>query len=243
MIDLERNKNDFIELIKGVERLSEEQSNYIIYFLNENGFFTAPASTNYHSCFDGGLCWHSLCVYNRLLQLAGNNYDLDTIIIISLLHDIDKMFTYQRTAKNEKVYSENGSKYDELGRFDWVSKLSWARKPVENRFVFGTHGQNCAYLVSKLVPLTDDEYSAIVNHMGGMEEGAVPSVVLSEVFNRNKLALLLHTADMLATYVNETKNPEDVEYIEAEQDTENEKQDIENESVNEQDNQGTTTES
>ena len=213
MIDLERNREEFINLIKtNVKRVSTEQIDYLINFLDTNGFFSAPASTKYHSCFDGGLCWHSLCVYKRFNELAKDVASDETTVIISLLHDFDKMFNYCKTAKNEKVYSENGSKCDELGRFDWVSKMSWTRRDVDDRFVFGTHGQNCAYLLGKFIPLTDNEYSAVLNHMGGMEDGSAPSMVLTDVFGKNKLAILLHTADMLATYVDETKNPEDVVY-------------------------------
>ena len=230
MIDLERNKEDFLTLIGEIKRVPEEQLKYLTDFLDSNGFFTAPASTSYHSCFDGGLCWHSLRVFFRLVELSKDAFPLETLVIVALLHDMDKMFTYQKMAKNEKVYSENGSKQDELGRFDWVAKMGYTKRPVEDRFVFGTHGQNCAYLVSKFLPLADIEYSAIVNHMGGMEEGTVPSNVLTEVFNRNKLALLLHTADMLATYMDESKNPEDINYPEPEEE-------------NEQNNQGTVEQS
>lgn len=231
MIDLERNREDFITLLEEIERVPKEQIEYLVNFLDTNGFFTAPASTNYHSCFDGGLCWHSICVFKRLVEILKDSVPFETIVIISLLHDFDKMFTYQKTAKNEKVYSENGSKQDELGRFDWVSKLGWAKRPVEERFVFGTHGQNCAYLVSKFIPLSDDEYSAILNHMGGMEDGSAPlSNVRSDVFSKNKLAVSLHVADMLATYMDETKNPEDINYPEPEEE-------------NEQNNQGTVEQS
>ena len=41
----------------GSERLLE-------YLLSENSdFFTAPASTKYHSAYEGGLCQHSINVY------------------------------------------------------------------------------------------------------------------------------------------------------------------------------------
>ena len=219
MIDLERNRNEFISILKSnVTRMSEEQLEFLINCLDSYGFFTAPASTVFHSCFEGGLCWHSLCVYKRLLSLAKDSYSNETIAIVSLLHDFDKTFSYQKTAKNEKIYSQNGSKHDELGNFDWVAKLSWTRRPAEERFVLGTHGQNCAYLTSKFVPLTDDEYSAILNHMGGHEVGIdenYTTSILKDVYPKNKLAALLHAADFLASQIDETFDPSDVTYDES----------------------------
>lgn len=206
---IENNRERFIGLLRdNVTRVTQEQLDSLISFLDTNGFFIAPASSQYHSAFDGGLCAHSLNVFDSMSVLVNNHVatagiTMESVTIITLLHDVDKMWTYVKGIKNEKVYKENGSKSDELGRFDWESKVVWTREKPENKFSIGTHGQNCAYIASKFIPLSDEEYAAILNHMGGLEEGAVTGKNVSEVFNKYRLASLLHVADMLSTYLSE----------------------------------------
>lgn len=67
-------------------------------FINSQGFFTSPASTKFHGCYEGGLAEHSCEVLTRLEEL---NKDLNleipvpTMIIASLLHDLCKMGAYR----------------------------------------------------------------------------------------------------------------------------------------------------
>ena len=46
---------------------------HIVIWLDENGFFTAPASTKYHGAYEGGLFDHSLAVTNTLVDLTVKN--------------------------------------------------------------------------------------------------------------------------------------------------------------------------
>ncbi len=64
-MDIEKNKERFISLFETYikRRNSEHLLNYII---NKSDFFTAPASTRYHGAYEGGLCEHSLQVYDCL---------------------------------------------------------------------------------------------------------------------------------------------------------------------------------
>ena len=57
--------NTFIKR-DGAEKLLE--------FLLSSDFFTAPASTRFHSAFEGGLCSHSVNVYKRLLFNIQNEF-------------------------------------------------------------------------------------------------------------------------------------------------------------------------
>ena len=43
----------------------------LISYLKDSDFKTAPASTNYHNNFLGGLCAHSLNVYQEIRRLVG----------------------------------------------------------------------------------------------------------------------------------------------------------------------------
>lgn len=178
--------------------------------LKTKGFYTAPASTKYHSSFEGGLCLHSLMVYDILVDLVNsfcpNTYSDDTLKIVALLHDISKSNYYVREVKNKKVYSENGTKFDNIGKFDWVSYDAYTINDASNRGLFGTLEENSYYIVSQYIPLTLEESAAIINHCGGVE-GSSSSMNrdLFEIFRRYPLVALLHTADFLASYVIEKK--------------------------------------
>jgi hypothetical protein len=203
---MENNKNEFINLIMGINR---EGANIpaLIKKLESSDFFYAPASTKYHGAYAGGLCEHSLNVYYNLVSLCKNKqgldsecYDDNTLRIVGLLHDISKMNIYTITAKNEKVYCPEGDKHDELGRFKWVSKQGYMLK--EERFVYGSHEMASEYIIRNYIPMTLAESVSVLHHMGGMNWDSAKDD-LSRVFRQYSLSLMLHTADMLATYVDE----------------------------------------
>ena len=112
---IEQNKQTFIDLIRSIERDFDKDK--LINWLENSDFFYAPASTRYHSNFEGGLCAHSLSVYYSLEALCNTfaseskyveledgskkeeitcKYDKDSIIIVSLLHDISKANFYEK---------------------------------------------------------------------------------------------------------------------------------------------------
>ena len=58
-------KNEFIEIYKS--KIKREGADKLLdYLISKSDFFTAPASTQYHLCREGGLCEHSLNVYKCL---------------------------------------------------------------------------------------------------------------------------------------------------------------------------------
>lgn len=61
------NKERFIELLRSTKREGIEK---LIDFLEKTDFFTAPASTRFHSSYEGGLLQHSLNVYDCLAGLG-----------------------------------------------------------------------------------------------------------------------------------------------------------------------------
>ena len=202
------NKTDFIGLLSSINR-EDFKLEKLINKLEHSDFFYAPASTQFHGAYEGGLCDHCLNVCSNMLQLAelkadnlGINIEevRDSIIIVSLLHDISKMNTYKIGIKNEKIYSENGSKYDDLGKFDWVSKYIYTKR--DDAFVYGSHESTSEYIARQFIPLTLEESVAILHHMGSMSWDSAKDNI-GEVFNKYWLALLLYEADMLSTYVDE----------------------------------------
>lgn len=203
---IEANKVEFIELLNSINR-SGMYKDQLIDMLTESDFFTAPASTKYHCSFDGGLCLHSLNVYKNLVELVKNRegltpscYDEDSLKIVALFHDISKIGCYKKGIKNEKVYFEGGTKKDELGNFEWISKLMWVTK--EDRFIYGSHEATSEYITRQYIPLTLEESVAITHHMGSMAWDSAKDNI-GEVYNKYSLALMLYIADMVSSYVTE----------------------------------------
>ena len=203
---IEENKNIYIELISGIERegfLRDE----LLLFLETYGFFNAPASTKYHGSYPGGLCEHCLDVYKELRMLTEKFpqyfYTEDSIRIVSLLHDISKINLYKKDIRNKKVYHESGSKSDNMGRFDWVSEEIYTIDN-ENKFIYGNHEQTSEFIVRQYAPLTLEESVALLHHHGGTSYDST-QINISEIFKHYPLALMLHSADMLASYLDQNE--------------------------------------
>lgn len=203
-MDLEANKNRFIEILSSINR---KGVNEMIEYLKDSDFFIAPASTKYHCNFLGGLCKHSLNVYDNIVAL-NNLYNLninaDSLVLVSLLHDVSKVNFYEEYFQNKKLYSPQGSKYDEGGRYDWVSVKSYKIKEPELRMVSGEHGFNSYMIIKNYINLSDEEITAIVNHHLGMDNGYCFKD-LNEVCDRYPIVTLLHLADMCSVYFTENK--------------------------------------
>ena len=73
--------------------------------------------------------------------------------------------------------------------------------PKENRFIFSNHETTSEFMVRTFIPLTLEESVAILHHHGGVGNDSQPGAV--NAFGRYNLPVLLHLADMLATYVDE----------------------------------------
>lgn len=218
---IEDNKKRFIEIVNSIEREGMRKE-ALIEKLNNSDFFYTPASTQYHSSYEGGLCEHCLNVYDQLTKLVSIEYptqlsddkgtsfmdinnniiDSDSIKIVALFHDFSKMNFYESYIQNKKVYSPKGSKYDEQGNYDWVTSKAYKVKDVKERFLFGTHGQNSEYMIGTYIPLKLEESIAIIWHMGAMDNQN-EIAALSNIYNRYSLAVLLHVADLMSAYISE----------------------------------------
>lgn len=202
---IRKNKEEFLSIANTIERDGIKE---LLDWLVITDFFKAPASTRFHNSFEGGLCEHSLNVYHNLIQLK-NLYcpeiSDESCKIVALFHDLAKVNFYEKTVQNKKVYSKNGSKSDEMGRFDWVASPGYKVYDYMDRdFVCNTHGVNSYLRLNKFMKLSMPEVSAIINHHSGLDE-TFSGAELSEVLDRYPLAPLLHMADYLATFI--TENP------------------------------------
>ena len=202
---VEKNKQEYISAINLITRPFDKDE--LIKMLEETDFFEAPASGKYHNAYKGGLCEHSLNVWKRLVDLNNmmeTNLDSNSMAIVALCHDYAKINHYKRSYRNEKIYSENGSKSDSLGKYDWVSVPTYVTRDAKDRFIYGNHEATSEAIARMYVPLTLDESAAILNHHAGMGSDSAKNNI-GEVYTKNTLALMLHLADMLCSFVDEVR--------------------------------------
>jgi len=193
MIDIESNKEEFLRIAR--ENINREGVEELLSFLESTDFFTAPCSTRFHLAEKGGLCQHSLNVYDRLLRLCIDEYgeesiNIETITIVSLFHDVCKCCYYKETTRNVKKDGE------------WVQEPYYT---VEDALPYG-HGEKSVYIVNGYMRLTREEAMAINWHMGGFDarvQGGTQAY--SEAYSRFPLAVLTHMADVMATYLDEQR--------------------------------------
>lgn len=161
---------------------------------NESDFFVAPASTRFHGNHKYGLLEHSLNVYYALNELVKQfphlNISEETIAVAALFHDLCKANYYVVSTKNVK---------------DEATGV-WHKEPfykTDDQYPVG-HGEKSVIILMKHMQLTDDEIYAIRWHMGGFD-----SAVKGGDFGSGKayeicpFAVLLHLADMIASYLME----------------------------------------
>lgn len=176
----------------------------LIEYIRKSDFYTAPASTRFHSCHEGGLLEHSLNVADCLLKKLDNPVWADilnevgqeSIIISALLHDICKSNFYVVELKNKKVYSEHGKKSDSNGRYDWETVPGYT---VDDKIPYG-HGEKSVMMIEEFMKLKPVERYAIRWHMGYTEPKENWNTV-SLAIKKYPLVLAIHEADLESTYL------------------------------------------
>lgn len=191
---IEENKQEFIKIFK--DNIKREGADKLLdYIENVSDFFTAPASGRRHSAFEGGLVVHSLNVYKRFKNLIkleyGDNYNEvigdESIALIALLHDLCKVNTYTVDYRNQKIDGQ------------WVQVPYFA---YNNPLPYG-HGEKSVYMITSYMKLTREEAMAINWHMGAFDPRNQGSSDLFDAFSRYPIAVLFHTADLTASYLDE----------------------------------------
>ena len=193
-MNLEEQKQEYLELFyDNIERDGAEE---LLNYLEKSDFFTAPASSRFHSNFEGGLCLHHLNVCKRFVSLLGNEFgqnwektiSKESVAIIALLHDICKTNFYVTETRNVKIDGK------------------WEQRPyykASDPLPYG-HGEKSVYMISGFMRLTREEAMAINWHMGAFDARAKESpYVLQNVFRKFPIAFLFHLADYMATYLDE----------------------------------------
>ncbi len=173
-----------------VEKLA---AHIISYLENKTDFYTSPASLKYHEAFAGGLVYHSLCVYNKMLELiklpSFQNVDIASATLVALTHDwckIGKYSTYTKNVKND----------DDV----WIQQEAY--KYAEDHMGLGHSTQSLIMLMqfctSKYTNLTFDEMAAIRWHMYTWDISQYDQEDMNKCNNNIPMVKLIQFADQLA---------------------------------------------
>jgi hypothetical protein len=186
-------KDEFIKIY--TENIHREGADKLLGWLKGSDFFTAPASAKYHGSHGGGLCEHSVNVCRRLYRIffgensiehGGDNGEAskkESIAICGLLHDVCKANFYKAATRNVK---------NATGVWEQVPYYA-----VDDKVPYG-HGEKSVYIISGFMRLTREEAFAIRFHMGDYADRNTP-----KAFSMFPLALMLHIADLEATFLDE----------------------------------------
>jgi hypothetical protein len=182
-------REDFIRIF--TSHIKRPGASDLLDWLDETDFFTAPASTRFHGNYEGGLCEHSVNVYEELVRLLKAYPEIrvtaETAAIVTLLHDLCKIGCYKQELRNQKVGGV------------------WVQRPMyvfQEDFCYGGHGSKSVYLAQKYMRLTEEEAVAINCHMGFSDRGP-GDYSLGNAYDQYPLAWLVHVADESATHIRE----------------------------------------
>ena len=183
-MNIEEQKARFLKIAR--EKIHRDGLEDLLDWLQKADFFTAPASTRYHGSYEGGLCEHSLDVYDyaqKLTFLSPVPVSEESLAIAALFHDVCKVNMYTIEYRNRKIEGV------------------WKEVPfysIDERYHFGGHGSKSVYQVQYFMKLTPEEAAAINCHMGfsGGNPGASQDV--SDAFAQFPLAWITHVADEAA---------------------------------------------
>lgn len=163
------------------------------HWLVNMGFFSAPASTQYHGNYEGGLFDHSLAVTEELVHLT----DALNLVwsrkespwIVGMFHDLCKIDSYNKVVDVEGV---------QMFGSDDVSGES-AHFEHNNSALLKGHGDKSIILLSQFMTLTIEEILCIRYHMGAYETKSWDEY--GAAVAQYPTVLFTHTADMIASKV------------------------------------------
>lgn len=170
--------------------VKREGIEFLIKHLEDNGFFSAPCSGQYHGCYEGGLIEHSVIVTETMLKLReviAPEITPESCIIAGMFHDVGKAGYFGKPNYVPNILK--GGKVSESKPF--TSNDERLKIP---------HQVASLHIVSKFMPLTEEESFAILFHNGlyTPDGRAIQG-------NETPLMLLLHFADMWASRFIEDK--------------------------------------
>lgn len=198
-LEIAANKEKFVETCR--RYIGREGLEPLLQYLEQKtDFYTAPSSASFHLNEDGGLCRHSLNVFETAQSLykdivlpaieSGQSpfaqpISEESLAIAALFHDLCKTKIYHKTERWRK---------NEQGRWE-----SYPGYEIQDEFPFG-HGEKTCVIMGWFMRLKQDELLAIRWHMGMFEmteQGSSTRFAYRAAMEKSPLVSLLQTADML----------------------------------------------
>lgn len=198
--EIGQNKEIFINLCR--ENIHREGVEQLLAYIETTDFYSAPSSTAFHLNEDGGLCLHSINVFETARHLyltwllphikqktavTDEELSMESIAIAALFHDLCKTKLYRKIEKWKK---------DENGR--WTTYPGYE---IVDEFPFG-HGEKSCIIIGWFMRLKQEELLAIRWHMGMFdmaEQGSSMRYAYRAAMEKTPLVALLQTADMFAS--------------------------------------------
>ena len=158
-------------------------------WLDRTDFFTAPASSKYHEPYPGGLCVHSLKVFNEamdLLNLPKFIHQLTCVTTrIALVHDWCKINRYEQFMRNVKN--------EQTGVWEQVPSY----RTKDTGVCFG-HGVSSMFMAQQFFRMKMEEVLAIRWHQGRWNVCELEENEFNYANQNYPLCYLIQFADQLA---------------------------------------------
>lgn len=192
-------KTEIAETLKKTGRAGIDA---LIEYMEEIGFFTAPASGGNHAYGAGGLAEHSLNVCHTAERLSvsligGKNITDEirsSVVIAALLHDLGKCGDYDKQMYVPNMIKDGRpTKAEPEQKYKQSESKPWKRNP---NLLPLDHATRSIKLATLFIDLTEEEEFAIRYH-DGLYESANYAVKGHET----QLYMILHWADMWSSRV------------------------------------------
>ena len=174
---------------RDADEAARKRTQKCIDWLRGTDFYSAPASTQYHESFPGGLALHTLKVVQQVQYLsklhAFTSVNYAEAILCAIAHDWCKIGKYEMYLKNVKN--------EETGQ--WEKQPGYKYK--EQEIPLG-HGETSLYILQRFAPVSIEMACAVRWHMGAWQ---VHQTAYNEMQHANEvfpMCHLLQFADQLA---------------------------------------------
>ena len=190
IVNFLKDKHDASSYAEFCREVLEKKADSLVMKAFSLGFFEAPASTQYHHAYPGGLAVHSLEVFvwtERLSQVFEVPFD-EFAKVSSMFHDLCKADLYERSYRNVRD--------DETGQWNRVD----AYKQVDSALGCMGHGEESLRRIEEVVGRWPDGWAHAVRwHMGAYKLYDEQLRQYSATVAKYPQVLLLHTADMCSS--------------------------------------------
>lgn len=193
--ELQKIKKEIENCLLKTKRIGVED---LLVFMEEVGFFLAPASGGNHMHEVGGLAKHSLNVLHMAERMSVSLYGgeniseefRNSIVIAALLHDLGKVGDYDK-----QMYVPNILK---------SGKQSETKPYMRNKQLLNVpHAVRSIKLATLFIDLTEDEEWAILAH-----DGLYDFMKYEIMGHETELYMLIHFADLWSSKILEKSESE-----------------------------------